>query len=73
MKPFPHIKSSLEDEVNAHGVPRVAERLGLTRSAIIQMIDADRKIYLKEIDGLLHYCEFKDWKRGSANKKAATA
>ena len=52
--------SELRDTGASYAV--IAKQIGVTRDAVRQMLVYGRDIYLKEIDGVLHYCELTKWK-----------
>ena len=60
----------LIDAVKTRTIADIARELGVEYSAVRQMLNNGRIIYLKKIDGQLQYAELKEFKRGI--KKATT-
>jgi len=53
--------STLEEECERTSQRSVSLRLGLSQGAVWQMLQDGRQIFLREVDGELQYCEFKDY------------
>lgn len=64
---------TLSGQVAKSNMATVAKEIGVTKDAVRQMLLNDRDIYLKLINGQMHYAEFRTWRQGPAKRQSTAA